>query len=291
MSSNETNFNRRRIRASYITSVVSIAMVLFMLGLLGLLLVDAKKLSDTTRESFQVSVFFRDSVDDAQILVFKQELDAKPYVKSTAFVTRAEAAANFQKDLGEDFVEFLGYNPLPASIDVRFNVDFTNEGDFQKIEKEWLANPLVAQVDYPRNLINQIISNMRKLSWFFLAFSVILTFIAVTLINNTIRLSIYSKRLLIRTMQLVGATRGFIRGPFLRASFMQGFAGGLVAIALLAGMIALGEQQIPELRQLRDFNLLGILAGGILIGGIGLSWICTFFAVRKYLHLKTDSLY
>jgi cell division transport system permease protein len=262
-----------------------------MLGLLGLLLVDAKKLSDTTRESFQVSVFFRDSVDDAQILVFKQELDARPYVKSTAFVTRAEAATNFQKDLGEDFVEFLGYNPLPASIDVRFNVDFTDEGDFQKIEKEWLANPLVAQVDYPRNLINQIISNMRKLSWFFLAFSVILTFIAVTLINNTIRLSIYSKRLLIRTMQLVGATRGFIRGPFLRASFMQGFAGGLVAIALLAGMIALGEQQIPELRQLRDFNLLGILAGGILIGGVGLSWICTFFAVRKYLHLKTDSLY
>ena len=291
MSKSEDQFNRRRIRTSYITSVVSIAMVLFMLGLLGLLLVDAKKLSDTTRESFQVSIFFRDSVDDVQILAFKQQLDAKPFVKSSTFVTRADAASEFQKDLGEDFVDFLGYNPLPASIDVRFKVNFTNEADFQKIEKEWLANPLVAQIDYPRNLINQIIQNMQKLSWFFLAFSVILTFIAITLINNTIRLSIYSKRLLIRTMQLVGATRGFIRWPFLRASIIQGLLGGLVSILLLAGMIILGEQQIPELQKLRDINLLGLLAGSILISGIALSWICTFFAVRKYLNLKTDSLY
>lgn len=266
-------------------------MVLLMLGMLGLLLVNAKKLSDTTRESFTVSIFFRDSVDDVQILKFKEELEANEVIKATTFITRAEAAESFQKDLGEDFVEFLGYNPLPASIDVQFNNSFTEEEDFARLEEEWMASTLVAQIDYPRNLINKIVDNMRKLSWFFLAFSAILAFIAVTLINNTIRLAIYSKRLLIRTMQLVGATKGFIRKPYLISGLTQGFLGGIIAVGLLAAALWWGEQEIPELREMRDMKLLGMLAGAIMASGIVISWICTFFAVRKYLNLKTDSLY
>lgn len=266
-------------------------MVLLMLGTLGLLLVNAKKLSDTTRESFTVSIFFKDSVDDTSILRFKAELESQGFIKSVSFISRNEAAESFQQELGEDFVEFLGYNPLPASLDVKFNSSFTEESDFEKLEKEWMANSMVAQIDYPRNLINKIVDNMRKLSWFFLAFSAILAFIAITLINNTIRLAMYSKRFLIRTMQLVGATRGFIRRPYVWSGIVQGFLGGIIAILLLGGAVYWGEQEIPELRQMRDFKLLGILAAAILAGGIFLSWICTFFAVRKYLNLKTDSLY
>jgi cell division transport system permease protein len=291
MSQSEEKFQKKRVRSSYITSVISIAMVLLMLGLLGLMLVNAKKLSDTTRESFTVSIFFKDSVDDASILRFKSELESREFIKSIQFISRDEAASSFQEELGEDFVEFLGYNPLPASLDVKFNSNFTEESDFEKLEKEWSANAMVAQIDYPRNLINKIVDNMRKLSWFFLAFSAILAFIAITVINNTIRLAMYSKRFIIRTMQLVGATRSFIRRPYIFSGITQGLLGGLIAIILLGIAVYWGEKEIPELRQMRDFKLLGMLAGGILSGGIFLSWICTFFAVRKYLNLKTDSLY
>jgi cell division transport system permease protein len=266
-------------------------MVLFILGLLGLLMVNAKKLSDTTRGSFRVSLFFKDTVDEVQILNFQKELENNPVISSTVFVTKTQAAAEFQKQLGEDFVEFLGYNPLPASLDVTFKPNFTESTDFENMEREWLKNPLVEKVDYPRNLIIKIIATTQKLSWFLLAFSALLLVIAISLINNTIRLTIYSKRFLIKTMQLVGATRGFIRGPFLRAGFFQGFFGGLLAAGLLAGLLLLGEQQIPELKELRDLQLLAILGGSLLAGGVILSLICTFFAIRKYLNLNTDSLY
>lgn len=266
-------------------------MVLLMIGALGLLLVNAKKLSDTTRESFTVSIFFKDSVEESSVIDFKSKLENEEYIKSVKFISRAEAAENFEKELGEEFVEFLGYNPLPASLDIRFNNSFTEEEDFAKLEKEWTAMPIVAQIDYPRNLIGKIVDNMKKLSYFFLAFSVILTFIAVTLINNTIRLAMYSKRFIIRTMQLVGATRGFIRRPYIYSGLLQGFMGGFIALLLLAIALYWGEQEIPELKQMRDLKLLSILAGAILLGGMILSWICTFFAVRKYLNLKTDSLY
>jgi len=288
MANRDSTFNKRRLRTSYITSVVSLAMVLFMLGMLGLLLVNAKKLSDTTKESFTVSIFFKDSVNDAQILAFQNELNAAAYTRSTVYTDKATAAKEFQEQLGEDFVDFLGYNPLPASIDVNFKTDYTDQQKFNEIEQTWLRNPMVEKIDYPRNLINQIAENMRKLSWFFLA---VLLFIAVTLINNTIRLAIYSKRFLIKTMQLVGAKKSFIRAPFLTTSLLQGFLGSLVAIGLLTGVLAFAEHKIPDLKSIRDIQLLAMLAGGILFAGVFLSFICTFFAVRKYLNLNTDSLY
>ena len=287
----EQSFQKRRLRSSYFTSVVSIAMVLFMLGLMGLLLINARKLTDVTREAFTVTLFFRDSVDDARVQQFSDSLGRLDFVKSTTFTTREQAAENFSKELGEDFVDFLGYNPLPPSIDVNFKPEFANNAYFAKTEREWLANPMVEQVSYPRNLINKIVDNMQKLSWFFLAFGAVLTLIAVTLINNTIRLAIYSKRFLIKTMLLVGATAGFVRGPFLRTGLLQGFVGGIIAVLLIAGVLLLAESRIEGLREIRDLRLLGMLAGGVVLGGIILSWICTFFAVRKYLNLKTDSLY
>jgi cell division transport system permease protein len=262
-----------------------------MLGLMGLLLINARKLTDFTRESFTVTVFFRDSVDEEQMNAFRKTLEAEQFVKSVQFTTKDQAAADFQKELGEDFVDFLGYNPLPASLDVNFKPEFATDAFFAQTEQEWLQNEWVEQVSYPRNLIIKIVDNVQRISWIFLAFGAVLTLIAVTLINNTIRLAIYSKRFLIKTMLLVGATAGFIRRPFIVSGFIQGLIGGIIALLLLSGTLLLAENKIMGLREIRDVNYLGVLALAIVAGGVILSLICTFFAVRKYLNLKTDSLY
>lgn len=262
-----------------------------MLGLMGLLLINARKLTDFTRESFTVTVFFRDSVDEVQVESFRKSLEAEQFVKSVQFTSKDQAAADFQKELGEDFVDFLGYNPLPASLDVNFKPEFANDAFFAQTEKKWLENEWVEQVSYPRNLIIQIVDNVQRLSWIFLAFGAVLALIAVTLINNTIRLAIYSKRFLIKTMLLVGATAGFIRRPFIVSGFLQGLVGGIIALLLLGATLLLAESKIMGLKEIRDLNYLGMLAIAILAGGVILSLICTFFAVRKYLNLKTDSLY
>ncbi|MFN5372563.1 MAG: cell division protein FtsX [Bacteroidia bacterium] len=287
----ESRFQQRRLRSSYLTSVVSITMVLFMLGLMGLLLINARKLTDFTRESFTVTVFFRDSVDEDQMNSFRKSLEAEQFVKSVQFTSKDQAAADFQKELGEDFVDFLGYNPLPASLDVNFKPEFATDAFFAQTEQKWLQNEWVEQVSYPRNLIIKIVDNVQRISWIFLAFGAVLTLIAVTLINNTIRLAIYSKRFLIKTMLLVGATAGFIRRPFIVSGFIQGLIGGIIALLLLGGTLLLAENKIMGLREIRDVNYLGVLALAIVAGGVILSLICTFFAVRKYLNLKTDSLY
>jgi cell division transport system permease protein len=262
-----------------------------MLGLMGLLLINARKLTDFTRESFTVTVFFRDSVDEEQMSTFRKSLEAEQFVKSVQFTSKDQAAADFQKELGEDFVDFLGYNPLPASLDVNFKPEFATDAFFAQTEQKWLQNEWIEQVSYPRNLIVKIIDNVQRISWIFLAFGAVLALIAVTLINNTIRLAIYSKRFLIKTMLLVGATAGFIRRPFIVSGFIQGLIGGIIALLLLGGTLLLAENKIMGLREIRDVNYLGMLALAIVAGGVILSLICTFFAVRKYLNLKTDSLY
>jgi len=291
MSIQEEQFNKRRVRSSYITSIVSMAMVLFMLGLFGLLLLNAKKLSDSTRESFTITVFFNDSATTELMEGFKAQMDTSYFCLASSITSKEEAAEIFQKQVGEDFVDFLGFNPLPASIDIRFKKEFAKEELFQQLEAQWNASPLVERVSYPRDLIRKINQNVKTLSYILLIFSAILLFIAITLINNTIRLAIYSRRFIIRTMQLVGATRAYIRRPFLWSSIGQGLLAGFIALTCLAGVIYAGEQQLPELRQLRDYNMLAILSGGIVLSGMFISWICTLFAVRKYLRLNTDSLY
>lgn len=266
-------------------------MVLCMLGILGLLFIGADKLSSITRESLVVTLFFKENVSDEQVLAFQKKLEKEEYVRATKFISKEDAAEEFQKELGEDFLDFLGYNPLPAAIDVNFKPEYAEQSFFEALEKKWMTDPKIERVDYPANLVEKIVSNMRKIGWVFLAIAALLTFISITLINNTIRLAIYSRRFLIRTMQLVGATRQYIRRPFLLASLLQGFIGGVLALLILGALLYFGERQLPELKEIRDVRLLGILAGAVLGAGVFLSFICTFFAVRKYLHLKSDSLY
>jgi len=285
------NTIQRRLTASYFTSVVSITLVLFLLGLAGLLILNAKKLSEYVKENIGISVYISDDAREVDIFSLQKTLDAKKYVKETRYITKEQAAEDFQKELGEDFVEFLGYNPLPSSIDVKLHAAWANPDSFAVLEKEFRSYPLVADVAYQKDLIYAVNSNIRKISLAILVFSVLLFLIAITLINNTIRLTVYSKRFIIRTMQLVGAHNNLIRRPFLMKGITQGIVAAVLAMLLLVASILIAEKQMEGLFSFQDFRILGIIFAIILALGIVIAWFSTLLSVNKYLKMKTDNLY
>jgi cell division transport system permease protein len=211
MRHRDTELSEKRLTGSYVTLVISVSLVLFLLGILGFILINAKELSDYFRESLSFSVILDDNAKEADIRVLQKDLDAKSFVKSALYVSKDEAALKMKEDLGEDFINFLGDNPLPPSIDVYLYADYTSPDSVAKIEKYVMEYPFVKEIYYQESLLFLINENVRKISFFLLIISSFLLLIALTVINNTIRISIYSHRFLIRTMQLVGATRGFIR--------------------------------------------------------------------------------
>jgi cell division transport system permease protein len=271
--------------------MVSIMLVLFMLGLLGLILLHGKKLSDYVRENISVTVMMKDNISDDMILNFRQKLEKSGYVKSSKYITREQAAAELSKDLGEDFVKFLGYNPLPATVDVYLKSSYANSDSLVKIEKKIMASNLVREVVYQKSMVDEINSNIRNLGFILGGFSIILLIVAVILINNTIKLSIYSKRFLIRSMQLVGATQYFISKPFIVRSLIHGLISGVVAIGLLIAVLAYAQNRVPEIKQLQDTVQFAVFYGLIIILGVLLSGLSTFISVRRFLHMKTDYLY
>ncbi len=291
MSRKEEKYALRKLKSSYLSTVISVSLVLFMLGLLGLILLHTKKLSDYVKENIGLTVVLKDSIREADINQFQKSLDATHYVKSTEFVNKEQAAATLKQDLGEDFIQFLGYNPLLSSIDVHLKADFANSDSLRWIEKEITKNVNVKEIYYQKSLVDLVNENVKKIGLIILVFSSLLLVISIALINNSIRLSIYSKRFIIRTMQLVGATQGFIRRPFVFSGIPHGIYGALIAIALLIGIIYWAQSEIPELIVLQDVDLFASLFGIVLFLGIFITWICTYFAVRKYLRLKTDDLY
>jgi cell division transport system permease protein len=262
-----------------------------MLGLLGMVVLHAKKISDYVKENIGFSIMIKEGVKESSIFTLKKKLDTEAYVKSTEYITRERAAEEFSKELGEDFVGFLGYNPLLPSIDLRLKADYANPDSVRRIEKMLMELPEVKEVDYHRPLVDEINKNVSKISLVILGVSLILLFIAVALINNTIRLSVYAKRFLIRSMQLVGATQGFIRHPFIRKGILQGFLSGILAIGMLMVVMFFTLQEIPELVEIEDLWLFGVLFAIVLVIGMTISWMSTYFAVRKYLRMKTDNLY
>ena len=291
MKSKENGLSKAKLRSSYVTLVISVSLVLFLLGVLGLLLINARELSDYFRESLSFSVMLNDDAKEADIRMLQKDLDAKPYVKSTEYVSKSEAAEKMKEELGEDFINFLGDNPLPPSIDVYLYAGYTKPDSVVKIEKYVLEYPFVKEVYYQESLLFLINENVRKISLFLLVISSFLFLIAVTIINNTIRLSIYSKRFLIRTMQLIGATRGFIRKPFLLQGALHGLIAALIAMALLMGMLYLVEKEFFLLFTFRSTNLLVLLAISLVLIGIFINIISTFFSVNKYLSISEDELY
>ena len=291
MSKQEEKYNKRRLKSSYITTVVSISLVLFMLGLLGLIIMHAQKISNQVKENIGFSIFMKESAKEADIIRFQKLLDASTFSKSTEYITKEKAAQNVSKNLGEDFVSFLGNNPLTAQIDVRLNANYANNDSLANIEKQIVKNDIVKEVYYQKSLVQMVNENIRKISLVFLSFSFLLLIIAIALINNTIRLSVYSNRFLIKTMQLVGATQHFIRKPFIFKGIISGIYGALIAIALLSGVLYTAQQNLPDLVNLQEIDLYLIVFGIVILLGILFSWISTFLAVRKYLNIKTDSLY
>jgi cell division transport system permease protein len=285
------NLIRRRLRASYATSVISISLVLYMLGLVGLLLLNTKKLSDYVKENVGFSIFLNDDIKEVEIFGLQKLLDSKYYVKETAYITKEQAVRDFQKEWGEDFEDFLGFNPLPASIDVKLYAPYANPDSIAVIEKDIMTYTGVRDVVYQKDLIYKVNNNVRKISLSILAFSFLLFLIALTLINNTIRLSVYAKRFIIRTMQLVGAQHQVIRRPFLNMSFYYGSLAALVAIGLLIATMIIAERQLEGLFSLKDYRISGILFSTVFIIGIVLTWISTRLAVNRYLSMTTDDLY
>jgi cell division transport system permease protein len=287
----DNRITKRRLRSSYITSIVSISLVLFLLGLIGLLLLNTKKISDYVKENLKFTVYLKDNIREVDILRIQKNLDLKHYVKETEYITKEQAAAEFQKELGEEFIDFLGFNPLIPSIDVRLYAEYANSDSIKIIKKDLRKFPQIDEVYYQESLVHLVNKNLRKISIFILIISGLLFLVAVTLINNTIRLSIYSKRFIIRTMQIVGANNSFIRRPFLYKSALHGSFGALIAICMLTGMIYLIQNEMESIINFQDFKLLSILFIIVLIIGIAISWISTYFAVNRYLNIKTDYLY
>jgi len=287
----ENQVGSGRLRASYITSIISIMLVLFMIGLLGMIILHGKKLSDYVRENISVSLMLKENVTDDMVQNYMKRLQNTSYVKQSQFISREQAAKELSNELGEDFVNFLGYNPLPASIDIQLRAGYANSDSIARIEKQLLSSNLVKEVLYQKSLIDQVNSNISKISLVIISFSLILLIISIILINNTIKLSIYAKRFLIRSMQLVGATENFIRLPFIRKSIVHGIIAAIIADLLLIGTIFLARQRIPEIIALQDYTQFAIFFLGVLILGVILSAFSTWFSVNKYLRMKIDNLY
>lgn len=291
MARKSEKVSKRKLQSSYFTTIVSISLVLFLMGLLGLLILNSKKLSDHVKENIGFSIVMNSDVKEARILELKKNLDAAEFVRYAEYITPEEAAEELQQDLGEDFIGFLGFNPLLPSIDLRLSADYANVDSLQVIEAKLLENPDIKEVYYQKSLVELVNKNIRRLGIILLIFSSLLLLISIALINNTIRLSVYSKRFIIRTMQLVGATRGFIRRPFLLTGIMHGLISALLASAMLAVIIYFSMQEIPELLTLQDYNLFLSLFGFVIFLGVFITWLSNYSAVNKYLKAKPDQLY
>lgn len=281
----------QKLRTSSVTVIISLALVLFMLGLLGLIVINARKLSNHIKENVGFQVVLKDTTSAAELDILKQEISSSPFTKQVDYISKDEAAQKLQKDLGEDFISFLGYNPLLSSLDVKLNSDYANVDSLAGFEKDILQKHFVKEVIYHKDMIKQVNDNAKVISVYILVFSGLLLIVAIALINNTIRLSIYARRFLIRTMYLVGATQGFIRKPFILKGIRQGIIAGIVAGFLLAGFLILSTNYIPDLLQLQDPNLLALLFAGIVLMGVLISGLSAALSVGRYLRLKTDDLY
>jgi cell division transport system permease protein len=291
MNKADTGYSTRRLTGSHLTLVISVSLVLFMLGLLGLIIINARELSDYFRESLSFSVLLDDNAREADIRMLQKDLDAKHYVKSTQYVSKDDAAVKMKEELGEDFISFLGDNPLPPSIDVYLYAGYTSPDSVAVIEKYIMEYPFVKEVMVPESLLILINENIRKISLFLLIISTFMFIIALTIINNTIRLAIYSRRFIIRTMQLVGATRAFIRKPFLVQGAVQGLLSALMAMVLIMGLLYLVEKEFLLVFSFDKPEILILLGACIVITGIVICVISTFFSVNRYLDIPEDKLY
>lgn len=281
----------RKLRSSYFTTTISIALVLFLLGMIGLLLLNAQRVSAYVKENLCLTVTFRPDARDAEVRQIEKQLLATPQVKSVDYIDKDEAARRMEKSLGEDFLSTLRFNPLLPTMEVKLFADYTDAESMEQIAQTIRGYKPVREVNFEHDVVNLIHENIRKISLVLLGFSLLMLLVAVTLINNTVRLMVYSKRFLIRTMQLVGATRSFIRRPFLLNSLLQGLIGGLVANGLLTAVIMTVSRSMPGVIGFDNTVSVAVLFGLVFLVGMLITLCSTASSVNKYLSLRTADLY
>jgi cell division transport system permease protein len=291
MSRSFEKFQKRRLISSYVSAIVSIGLVLFLLGFLGLILMNSKKVADHFKEHIALTVFLKDDARSVEIEQLQQTVQLADYTKSAVFVSKEQAAEEHSALIGENFMEFLGDNPLKNSIDVFLLADYVTADEVENIKNELLQNNFIDSVNYDKPLIVLLNDNIKKISFWALVISMVFLIIAIILINHSIRLSVYAKRFTIKTMQLVGATKSFIRAPFVRQSLFFGSIGGVLALLGLFGVVWTLNQYFPELNIISDVQGLLWLSLFVLGTGVLISGLSTYFATRRFLNLRSDELY
>lgn len=291
MISKFDRFQKRRLISSYFSVVLSIFLVLFLLGILGLFVINSKKLSDDFKEEIAMTVFFKNEAQDTTLTAFGEELKTAKFARKYRYVTKEEAAAQHKDVIGEDFMEFLGMNPLQNSFDIYLKADYVVNDSIAKIERRLRTNEMVSDIVYDKQLVNLVNDNIEKISMWILVVSGVLALVAVLLINSSMRLSIHSNRFIIKTMQMVGATKSFIRKPFIWKSIRLGIIGAVLAVFALMGVLYYVDTNYPDLGIVENELMVGGVLVGVVVVGILITWISTFIATQRFLNLRTDDLY
>lgn len=290
MSKSFEKYQKRRLRASYFSVIISITLVLFLVGILGLIVLKYQNLSNYFKEKVTITLYLNDSLNSKDQILLEKTLKSEKYLNSLSFIPKEQAAKDFSKDIGEEFLTFLGDNPLKSFYEVHLKADFVTSSDLIFIKKDLEKNKWIDEVAYDAPLVHLLTKNIQTVGSWLLGIAIILAIIAVLLLNSSIRLSIYAKRFTIKTMQMVGATKSFIRKPFILKSMTLGIIGAFLAILILILICFKINDYLPML-QLMDVKILGIVVGGTLLAGILITVISAFFATQKFLKLKTDQLY
>lgn len=291
MSSKFESYQNRRLRSSYFSVVISIALVLFMVGFLGLVLLKSSQVANHFKEEIVMTLFLKNETSKEQIKNLRNSLKKEEFTSNIVFIDKEEAAKFYVKDLGEDFIAYLGTNPLKNSIDIYLKPDFVTPLKMEQISKKFQKNSFVFEVSYDKTLVTFLTQNIQKVSFWLFIISSFFGLIALILINSSIRLSIYSKRFNIKTMQMVGATKRFIRKPFLWRSVKLGFLGAFISFLGLGIVIYYIDKKIPTLELLSDYSVMIYISSGIVIVAFIISWLSTFFATQRFLNLQTEELY
>ncbi len=291
MASNFDKFQKRRVITSYFTVVLSIFLVLFLLGILGLFVINSKRLSDNFKEEIAMTIFFKNEANDSVLKAFGEELKTAKFAKNFVYVSKEKAAKEHMKVIGEDFMKFLGVNPLQNSYDIHLKADYVVNDSITKIQRRLRKNEMIADIVYDKQLVTLVNDNVENISMWILIISGVFAFVSVLLINSSMRLSIYANRFIIKTMQMVGATKSFIRKPFIIRSITLGIIGSVLAIIALIGVLIYIQANFPNLGIMDDQVLIGLVLLGVLVLGIVITSISTFFATQRFLNLRTDDLY
>ena len=286
----EEKFNKRRLISTYFSVVVSISLVLFLTGILGILLVNSKKVADHFKEQIVMTIYVKDSAKEVELKQLQKTLRLNMATKKVIYVSKEEASQRHANEIGEDFMEFLGYNPLLNSVDVYFKATFLNPAMVSKLSKDIGLYNYVNEVVYDQPLLELLDQNIKKITFWLLLASSIFILVAMLLINSSIRLSIYSKRLIIKTMQLVGATKSFVRSPFIKTHLIMSTLGSMIAMSGMALVIYEMQKRFPELQILQNPMEPVLVFVGVFLLGLGITFISTFFATQRYLNLKSDAV-